>query len=394
MRDRQGYKQTELGEIPEEWDVKFLGQISNTIVPMRDKPKKFNGKIPWIRIEDLNGKYISTSKSNRRVSEETIRLMNLKPYPIGTVLCSCSGNMGICAIVKSTLVSNQTFIGIVPHDELYTEYAYYLLSSLKSKLQRLGSGTTIPYISKNKFKKLKIPLPPLLEQRKIASVLSTVDEAIQQTNAVIAKTEMLKRGLMQRLLTRGPIIGLEEIATRFISGGTPSTSNPEYWNGNIPWMKSAWIERRFVGSGEKYISEEGLRNSAANIVPKDNILIATRVCIGNVAINRIDIAISQDLTGIVIEKSKAYPEYVYWALRNSENKVRQLVQGSTIKGILREDLKRIKIPLPSFSEQHKIASIISSVYDKLEKESQIRGQLERLKKGLMQILLTGKVRVD
>ena len=186
---------------------------------------------------------------------------------------------------------------------------------------------------------------------------------------------------------------LEDIATQFISGGTPSTSNSEYWDGSIPWMKSAWIKRRFVDSGERYISKKGLRNSATNIVPQGNILIATRVCMGNVAINRIDIAISQDLTGVVIEKSKAYPEYIYWALRNSENKVKQLVQGSTIKGILREDLKRIKIPLPSLPEQRKIASIISSVDDKLEKERRIKNQFEYLKRGLMQVLLTGRVRV-
>lgn len=184
------------------------------------------------------------------------------------------------------------------------------------------------------------------------------------------------------------VVRLEEIATRFISGGTPSTSNPDYWNGNIPWMKSAWIKRRLVDSGEKYITKEGLRNSATNIVPQDNLLIATRVCIGNVAINKIDIAISQDLTGVVIKKSKAYPEYVYWALRNSENKVKQLVQGSTIKGVLREDLEKIKITRPSLPEQRKIATILSTVDEAIQKTDEGIWKTEILKRGLMQRLLT------
>ena len=184
------------------------------------------------------------------------------------------------------------------------------------------------------------------------------------------------------------VVGLKEIATRFISGGTPSTSNPEYWDGNIPWMRGAWIERKIVDSGERHITKGGLSNSATNIVPRENLVIATRVCIGNIAINKIDIAISQDLTGVVIEKSKALPEYVYWAFRNSENKVKQLVQGSTIKGVLRKDLEKIKIPRPPLPEQRKIATILSTVDEAIQKTDKVIKKAEMLKQGLIEKLLT------
>jgi type I restriction enzyme S subunit len=182
---------------------------------------------------------------------------------------------------------------------------------------------------------------------------------------------------------------LDETASQFISGGTPSTSNPDYWNGEIPWMRSAWINKRFVDAGEKYISEKGLKNSATNLVPRGSLLVATRVCIGNVALNNIDIAISQDLTGIVIRKEKAAPEYVYWALKNSENRIKSLVQGSTIGGVLREDLRKLRIPIPpSVLEQQKIALVVSTVDDAIQKTDEIIAKTQQLKKGLMQQLLT------
>ena len=133
------YKETELGFLPKDWEVDKLGNFSEMIVPQRNKPKNFNGQIPWIRIEDFQGKYIARSKSNQRVSEEIIKEMHLRPYPVGTVLCSCSGNMGICAITKEVLVSNQTFIGIIPNSNLSAEYLYYLLGFSKRKIAMLGT---------------------------------------------------------------------------------------------------------------------------------------------------------------------------------------------------------------------------------------------------------------
>lgn len=184
------------------------------------------------------------------------------------------------------------------------------------------------------------------------------------------------------------VVELREIADDFISGGTPSTSKPEFWDGEIPWMRSASITNRYVDQGEKHISKAGLENSATNIVPKGNILVATRVSIGNVAINNIDVAISQDLTGVVIRKEMADPEYVYWALRKSENRIKHLVQGSTIKGVLREDLKSLPIPLPKLPEQQRIASVLSTTDEAAQKTDQIIRETRRLSKGLIQQVLT------
>ena len=195
------FKMTEIGEIPAEWNIKKLGDVSEVIVPMRDKPKKFDGTIPWLRIEDLDGKYAIRSKSEQKVSETTIVQMKLKPYPIGTVLCSCSGKMGICAITREVLITNQTFAGIVTRAGLFNEYLYYLLSSFPERLQSIATGTTLSYLSREKIENLLISVPPIEEQQKIAEILSTVDDKLELLKNKREHLKKLKRGLMSGLLT-------------------------------------------------------------------------------------------------------------------------------------------------------------------------------------------------
>jgi len=112
----------------DDWEEKRLDSfILNFIVPMRDKPKDLNGNIPWCRIEDFEGKYLSGSKSGKGVSFKTIKEMNLKVYPFNTLLVSCSANLGFCSIVKKELITNQTFIGLVPNESIINiEYLYYV----------------------------------------------------------------------------------------------------------------------------------------------------------------------------------------------------------------------------------------------------------------------------
>jgi len=184
------------------------------------------------------------------------------------------------------------------------------------------------------------------------------------------------------------VVKLKEISLDFIGGGTPSTTNSDYWNGDIAWMTSAHINGREVVTGQRYITKEGLQNSATNVVPKYNLIVATRVGIGKVVINKIDIAISQDLTGIVLDKNVSNPDFLYWYITNNENILKSMAQGSTIKGILRESLGNLQLPLPPLPEQQKIAEILSTVDEAIEKVDDSIEKTERLKKGLMHELLT------
>mgnify|MGYP003418285455 CR=1 FL=1 len=196
-------KMTELGEIPEDWEVKTLNEfIDDFIVPMRDKPTDLTGPIPWCRIEDFDGKYLSESKTNQGVSLETIKKMNLKIFPLNTLLVSCSANLGKCAIVSKELITNQTFIGLVPNKTVNVEYLFYKMSFEESRLNEMATGTTISYLSREQFEKYEITTPPTKEEQSaIAKVLSSMDKEIETLNTKLEKYRNLKTAMMQQLLT-------------------------------------------------------------------------------------------------------------------------------------------------------------------------------------------------
>jgi type I restriction enzyme S subunit len=195
-----GFKDEDGQEFPK-WEKKRLDNvISNFIVPMRDKPKELKGDIPWCRIEDFDGKYLVKSKSNQGVNKETVKRMNLKVYPVNTLLVSCSANLGFCSIVKKELVTNQTFIGLVPNgNAINVEFLFYVMVLSARKLNSLSSGTTISYLSREQFEKFNIQIPSQPEQTKIANFLSAIDDKINHTQKQIEKAEVWKKGLMQQM---------------------------------------------------------------------------------------------------------------------------------------------------------------------------------------------------
>jgi type I restriction enzyme, S subunit len=401
QKDKEGRIQTEIRKLPIDWEVKQLKEVADLIVPMRDKPKKFDGNIPWIRIEDLDGKFVSGSKSNQKISEETIKKMNLKPYPVGTVLCSCSGNMGICAITKSILLSNQTFIGIVPHQKYYSDYLYYYLSFNKSKLENIGTGTTIHYIPRERFEQLKLSLPPSHEQQKISSILSRIDDLIHKTDQVIEQTQRLKKGLMQKLLTKG--IGHSKF--KQVSVG----EIPEGWE-VISLSELCNIRKSNEVSSDLYIGLEHIGQGNNNLVsrgnPKDYTSNKHVFCTGDVLygklrplLNKVYLAeedgcCSTDILPLAT-KERILGKILVWIMSGHRfvHYADSTSSGTKMPRTNWNDIKNFKIALPPLHEQEKIVSIISNIIKKAEQDQISLSHFENLKKGLMQKLLTGQIRV-
>ena len=186
------------------WTTCDLRSITcDFIVPMRDKPFAFRGEVPWCRIEDLDGMYLSRSKSGRAVDAGIISQMNLQVCPIGTLLVSCSADLGRCAIVSKPLITNQTFIGLaLDQSRVSAEFMYYLMSFNAGKLNNLSTGTTISYLPREKFESFRVTIPLCREEQSaIASVLADMDAEIVALEDRRAKTQEIKQGMMQELLT-------------------------------------------------------------------------------------------------------------------------------------------------------------------------------------------------
>ena len=194
-----------IGEIPAEWEVLNLVAHTSMLTPMRDRPENLGGSIPWVRIEDFDGKYIEASKAGLGVSMETVKEMNLKVYPVGTVLCTSSCIMGKCAIASRELVSNQRFIGIIPDRTTDRTYLYYLMTSNAERMNFLSTGALQANLSRSAFEHLKVQFPPYSEQQEIAAYLDDkcerIDALISKKQQYLTEIENYKKSLIYEYVT-------------------------------------------------------------------------------------------------------------------------------------------------------------------------------------------------
>ncbi len=194
-----------IGMVPEHWEVVKLRTHASMLTPMRDRPENLDGSIPWIRIEDFSGKYIESSVEGLGVSLKTVKEMNLKVYPIGTVLCTSSCELGKCAIVSTELVSNQRFIGIIPNSETSSDFLYYLMLTNAVRLNHLSTGTIQANLSRVAFEQLMLQFPSLKEQQTISLYLDEqcgiIDRIINAKGSAVEKLTAYKKSLIYEAVT-------------------------------------------------------------------------------------------------------------------------------------------------------------------------------------------------
>lgn len=181
------------------------------------------------------------------------------------------------------------------------------------------------------------------------------------------------------------------------SGGTPDTTNEDYWNGGINWCTPTDITKlngsKYIGETKVKISEKGLRTSSAILLPKGSLIVCTRASIGNAAISVEEISTNQGFKNIVPELSKSNVDFLYYTILNSKHKLTCLGNGSTFLEISKTDFENFKIPTPPLPEQRAIAKILSTWDSAIQTTQDLISQKEAEKKWLMQNLLTGKKRL-
>ena len=266
---------------------KLADYIQDFIVPQRDKPKAFAGSIPWCRIEDIDGVFLSKSKSGKCVTPEIIKEMPLRIFPRGTVIVSCSADLGRCAITSTPLVTNQTFIGLVPKPALDSLFLYYLMTSRADELNAAATGATIKYLSQDKFKALEILLPPISEQRRIVGILDQAFEAIATAKANTAKNLQNARAIFKSHLRsvftqrsegwRGTTLG----EAYDVRDGTHDS--PKYQVKGYPLITSKNLKPEGLSFGDvNLISEQDfIKINARSAVHKGDVLFAMIGTIGN-----------------------------------------------------------------------------------------------------------------
>lgn len=181
-----------------------------------------------------------------------------------------------------------------------------------------------------------------------------------------------------------------------LGGGTPSTSVKEFWDGSIPWITSADISEDNKIHPRKYVSEKGINNSAANLVPSNSIIVATRVGLGKVGITDVSTSFSQDCQGLV-PKFKGFPSFNYstLALRVLTQAFLHQSRGTTISGVTKKQLKELQIPLPPLPEQHRIVAKIEELFSDLDDGiaslKKVKEQLKTYRQSVLKWAFEGKL---
>ena len=151
-------------------------------------------------------------------------------------------------------------------------------------------------------------------------------------------------------------------------GGTPSKKVKEYWDGHIPWASVKDLTGIYLSKTQDYITEEGLKNSASNLIPEGNIILATRMVVGKACINTFPVAINQDLRALFCS-DRILPNYLLWFLLSSSHILERQASGATVKGITLDAISNLQIPLPPLEEQKRIAAILDKA-DRIRRKRQ------------------------
>ncbi|MEE1010145.1 MAG: restriction endonuclease subunit S [Agathobacter sp.] len=184
------------------WEQRKLSdEFKNFIVPMRDKPKEFGGNIPWTRIEDIEGKYLNDSLSGQYVTEETINQMNLKIIPKDSLIVSSSATFGVVAVITQDLITNQTFIGLVPNDKETLDYWYAFFHSDEARkyMGLQSAGSTIFYIARESFENMPIKVPTKDEMIKIGTYFDNLDNLITLHQRKCDEIKEVKKFMLQNM---------------------------------------------------------------------------------------------------------------------------------------------------------------------------------------------------
>jgi hypothetical protein len=242
------------------------------------------------------------------------------------------------------------------------------------------------------FAQITITIPSLSEQRKIAALLSLIDERIEVQNAIIKEREAQKAALLRRLFDRTlrfpeftdewKKVKLGEVA-EIIGGGTPSTTTTNYWDGEIVWFNPSEIgKKKYVSNSNRTISFQGLSNSGARLLPKGTVLLTTRATIGEIAIANVECTTNQGFQSVVTGH-EANNEYVYYFLSTQKVYLLRHSSGSTFLETPSSVIRNLPLRLPSLPEQKKIAALLSAIDERLDVERAYAEQLKLQKAYLL-----------
>jgi type I restriction enzyme, S subunit len=409
MELKEGYKQTEVGVIPNDWELisfgeafKFLTTASYSRAQLSD-----NEEINYVHYGDIHMKWnhFLDFKIN---TLPTISNKQLKNYHLikegDIVMADVSEDYdGICKSVEIKNIGlNKAISGL--HTFLLRDinkifvngFKGYIhsIKLVKDQFNRLATGLKVYGVSKNNLRVVQIPLPPTkAEQTAISTALSDIDDLIQSLTALIAKKRNIKQGAMQELLKPKDGWEVKKLGEmgEIITGSTPPTQLKGYWNGNIPWITPTDISlEKDIFCSEREITPLGLK--AIRKLPANTFLVTCIASIGKNAILRRTGSCNQQINAIV-PNSDNDVEFLYYLIENSNQYLLSKAGITATNIISKNDFSKISFSIPLLEEQTRIATILSDMDTEITLLETKLKKYKQIKQGMMQELLTGKTRL-
>lgn len=406
MATQTGYKASELGMIPQDWEIRRIGDFA-----------------PLQRGFDLPNSEIQSGDYPVVYSNGIGNYHNRYTVKSPCIATGRSGTLGKVHYVEQDCWVHNTSLWVTKFDNCEPKFIYFLFQ--KIGFERFASGSGVPTLNRNDAHEFKIALPKsITEQTAIATVLSDTDALISSLQTLIAKKQAIKLSAMQNLLsgkirlpefTQRPagsskttrqtelgcvpedweVVELEKVA-EIKSGGTPSTNRSEFWNGHILWCTPTDITSlsgKYLSDTNRKITEMGLNNSAAELLPIGSVLMTSRATIGECAIAKRPMTTNQGFKNFICNRT-VNNEFLYYLLSSQKDKFIELCNGSTFLEISTTQVRKFKITIPkSTTEQTSIAQLLSNMDAEIEALGCRLKKTQSLKQGMMQALLTGKTRL-
>ena len=415
---KSGYKQTEIGVIPEDWSVILLDQVAKRgsgHTPDKKHPEYWNGPIKWVSLADsqsLDQIYINETHS--KITHAGLANSSAVLHPAGTVILSRDAGVGKSAIIKSEMAVSQHFMAWRCGDDLSNHFLYYWLQSAKSEFERIANGSTIKTIGLPYFKDLKLPVPPLPEQRAIAGALSEVDALLGAQEALLAKKRDLKQAAMQQLLTgqkRLPSFSgewevkrLGEVGKclRGVSYNGDSDLSQHDTDNTKRLLRSNNVQNAVVVTTElQFVNSQ--RVQPHQILKSCDILICmangSKALVGKAGLfkpqDEYEYTFGAFMGCFRTGFEQGSPTFIFYLFQTGRYRdyINNLLAGSSINNLRPSSIESLVFPIPPLAEQTAIAAVLSDMDAEIAALEAQRDKTRTLKQGMMQELLTGRIRL-
>ncbi|MEM4282487.1 MAG: restriction endonuclease subunit S [Candidatus Woesearchaeota archaeon] len=438
-QNKPKFKQTEIGMIPEDWEVKSISEtcdISLGGTPKTEIKYFWDGKFKWATARDIaNVKSRYVTVTERTITEEGVKNSNAKIHPKNTIVITSRGTVGAIALLPEPMTFNQTCYGLQPKKEYDVIYLYYSIKNSINKIRSVSYGTVFETITTNTFKDVELPIPPLPEQRAIAKVLSAFDDKIELNQRMNKTLEAIGQAIFKHWFvdfefpneegkpyksSGGEMVYNEELGKEIPKGwrvgkiedissdeknsivdgpfGTQMKIT-EYQNSGIPIIEMEYLEGYPLYKPFKhFISEKKFQEVKRSSVKKGDIIISKTGTLGLLGIMT-DIydkaVIVSRLAKITIDENKIGRFYLFIFLKRlSEEKYwERISSGSTMPIINLNHIKSTKILIPEKKVLDIFENILTIIYNRIYNNLKESLTFSQLRDSLLPKLMSGKIRV-